>query len=81
MWNLFAFVFAELRHSDDSIYYTPDFYLKMSRHPFWFKQHPLLFLPFILLLLIAYFLGVVFASCSACQLSLNEFQDVLGLVS
>lgn len=53
----------------------------MSRHPFWFKLHPLLFILFILLLLIVYFLGVPFAACSACQLSLNEFQDVLGLVS
>lgn len=81
MWNLFAFGSPELRHSDDSIYYTSDFYLKMSRCPFWFKLHPVLFIPFILFLLIVYFLGVVFASPWACQLSLNEFQDVLGLVS
>lgn len=46
MWNLFASVSAELRHSDDSIYYTSDFYLKMSRGPFGFKPHPLPLIPY-----------------------------------
>lgn len=79
MWNLFAFVFTKLHPSTDTLYRTFDFYLKVSCH-LWFKLHSLLFIPFILSLLTVYLLGVAFASYST-WLSLNEFQDLLGLVS